>query len=152
MDKHESPTLDCPASRRVCGDLPYLLSLSVASGRCNSQHHWRLVLAGEGLPHTSSIQRSEMKRAERTDAVADELQPRPHTRNQPRRFVFSQHVPFSVHAPSAACSMERDQGAKEEGLGVRVRDIHDGARVGNPFADSCEAGGEAARVDWNQLA
>ena len=39
--------------------------------------------------------------------------------------------------------MERDQGAKEEGLGVRVRDIHDGARVGNPFADSCEAGGEA---------
>jgi hypothetical protein len=47
--------------------------------------------------------------------------------------LFSQHVPFSVHAPSAACSMERDQGAKEEGLGVRVRDIHDGARVGNPF-------------------
>jgi hypothetical protein len=48
--------------------------------------------------------------------------------------------------------MERDQGAKEEGLGVRVRDIHDGARVGNPFADSGEAGNKAARVGWNLLA
>ncbi len=44
----------------------------------------------------------------------------------------------------AACSMERDQGAKEEGLGVRVRDLHDGARVGDPLADSGEGGGEAA--------
>lgn len=48
--------------------------------------------------------------------------------------------------------MERDQGAKEEGLGVRVRDIHDGARVGSSFANSREARGEAARVGWKLLA
>jgi hypothetical protein len=59
---------------------------------------------------------------------------------------------FRFMHPPAACSMERDQGAKEEGLGVRVRDFHDGARVGNPFADSWEAGGEAARVGWKLLA
>jgi hypothetical protein len=90
-----------------------------------------------------SVQRSEMERAERTDAVADELQPRPHARSQSGRSVFSQHVPVPLHAPAVADSVERDQGAKEEGLGVRVRDLHYGARVGNPFADSCEVGREA---------
>jgi hypothetical protein len=69
-----------------------------------------------------------------------------------RRVVLGQHVPFSVHAPSAACPLELDQGAKEERLGLRVRDIHDGARIGNPFADSCEAGGKAARISWKPLA
>jgi hypothetical protein len=48
--------------------------------------------------------------------------------------------------------MERDQGAQEEGLGVRVGDLHLGTRVGNPLADSREAGGEAARVGWKLLA
>jgi hypothetical protein len=41
-------------------------------------------------------------------------------------FVFGQHVPLSVHAPSTARSMDRDQGAKEQRLGFRVRDLHDG--------------------------
>ena len=35
-------------------------------------------------------------------------------------FVFSQHVPLSVHAPPTARSMDRDQGAKEQRLGFRV--------------------------------
>jgi hypothetical protein len=80
------------------------------------------------------------------------LQQRADDWSQSQGFVFGQHVPFSVHAPSAASSMERDQGAKEEGLGVRVRDLHDGARVGNPFADSRDTGGEAAGVGWKLLA
>ena len=65
----------------------------------------------------------EMENTERTDAVAGEIQ-------QPvddwSQVVFGQHVPFSVRASSTACSMERDQGAKEQGLGVPVRDLHDG--------------------------
>ena len=61
-----------------------------------------------------------MENAERTDAVAGELQQRADDWSQSRGFVFGQHVPFSVHAPFAACSMERDQGAKEEGLGVEI--------------------------------
>jgi len=93
-----------------------------------------------------------MENAEWTDAVAGKLQQRADAWSQSRGFVFGQHVPFSLHAPSGACSLERNQGAKEEGLGVRVRDLHDGARVGNPFADSREAGGEAARVGWKLLA
>ena len=48
--------------------------------------------------------------------------------------------------------MERDQGAQEEGLGVRIRDLRDGTRTGNPFADSREAGGEAQGVGWKVLA
>jgi len=48
-DTHESPTVDRPAPLRVCGDLPDLLSLFVASGRRDHQRCWRLVLAGEGL-------------------------------------------------------------------------------------------------------
>ncbi len=58
---------------------------------------------------------------------------------------------FSVYARSAPCSLERDQGAKEKGLGIRICDLHDGIRVGNPSADSREVGGEAARVGWNVL-
>jgi hypothetical protein len=60
------------------------------------------------------------------------------------RSVFSQHVPVPLHAAAVADSVERDQGAKEEGLGVRVRDLYDGARVGNSFADSGEGSGEVA--------
>ena len=40
------------------------------------QLRWRLVLAGEGLSHTDAVQWGEMENAERTDAVAGELQPR----------------------------------------------------------------------------
>jgi hypothetical protein len=72
--------------------------------------------------------------------------------SQPGGFVFGQHVPLSIYAPSAACSVERDQGAQEEGLGVRIRDLRDGTRTGNPFADSREAGGEAQGVGWKLLA
>jgi hypothetical protein len=65
-----------------------------------------------------------MENAERTDAVAGELQQRVVTWSQSAGFELGQHVSFSVHAPSTTYSMERDQGAKEEGLGVRVRDFH----------------------------
>ena len=68
-----------------------------------------------------------MEDAERTDAVAGELQQRVDDWSQSAGFVFSLHVPFSVHAPSAARSMERDQSAKEQRLGVRVRDLYHGA-------------------------
>ena len=59
--------------------------------------------------------------------LADELQQRANAWSQPGGFVFGRHVPLSIYAPSAACSVERDQGAKEEGLGVRVRDLDAGA-------------------------
>jgi len=104
----------------------HLIDRAGACRWCNSQLHWRLVLAGEGLSHAVAIHWGEMENAERTDAVAGELQQRADDWSQSAGFVFGQHVPFSVHAPSAACSMERDQGAKEEGLGVRVRAIHNG--------------------------
>ena len=76
----------------------------------------------------------------------------PNAWSQPGGFVFGQHVPLSIYAPSAACSVERDPGAQEEGLGVRIRDLRDGTRTGNPFADSREAGGEAQGVGWKLLA
>jgi len=85
-----------------------------------------------------------MERAERADAVAGELQPCPYTRNQSGRSVFSQYVPVPLHAPTVADSVERDQGAKEEGLGVRVHHLHVGARTGNSLADSGEGSGEVA--------
>ncbi len=59
--------------------------------------------------------------------------------------LYLEHVSVSVHAPSIAGSVERDQGATEEGLGVRMRDRNDGTRTGNPFADSRDAGGKVAR-------
>ena len=34
---------------------------------------------------------------------------------------------YLLSGESSARSMERDQGAKEEGMGVRVRDLHDGS-------------------------
>ena len=95
-------------------------------GGGDNQLHWRLVLAGEDRSDAGAVQCDEMENTERTDAVAGELQQRADAWSQSAGFVFGQHVPFSVHAPSAACSMERDQGAKEEGLGVRVRAIHNG--------------------------
>jgi hypothetical protein len=95
-----------------------------------------------------------------TSYVADQLetcedgklQQRVDAWRQSAGFVFSQHVCFSVHAPSTPCSVERDQGAKKQGLGIRVRDFHDGTRTGNLFADSREAGSEVARVGWQLLA
>jgi len=48
--------------------------------------------------------------------------------------------------------MERDQGAKEQGLVLRVCDLHAGTRTGNSFAGSREVGGEAPRVGWRLLA
>jgi hypothetical protein len=93
-----------------------------------------------------------MENAERPDAGVDELQQRADAWSQSRGFVFGHHVLFSVHAPTVAYSVERDQGGAEEGLGVRVRDIHDGVRVGNPFADSSEAGGKAQGVSGELLA
>ena len=124
----------------------------MASYRGDYQLHWRLVLAGEGLSHAVAVRWSEMENAKRPDAVADELQQRANAWSQPGGFVFGQHVPLSIYAPSAACSVERDQGAQEEGLGVRIRDLSDGTRTGNPFADSREAGGEAQGVGWKLLA
>jgi|ERR1035441_5098439 hypothetical protein len=103
----------------------YFLCLWFLGGGDN-QLHWRLVLAGEDLSDAGAVQWDEMENTARTDAVAGELQQRADAWSQSAGFVFGQHVPFSVHAPSAACSMERDQGAKEEGLGVRVRAIHNG--------------------------
>jgi hypothetical protein len=55
-----------------------------------------------------------------------ELQQRVNDGSQSAGFLFGQRVPFSVHAPSTPCSVERDQGAKEQGLGVRVHNPHDG--------------------------
>jgi len=124
----------------------------VASYRGDYQLHWLLVLAGEGLSHAVAVRWSEMENAKRPDAVADELQQRANAWSQPGGFVFGQHVPLSIYAPSAACSVERDQGAQEEGLGARIRDLRDGTRTGNPFADSREAGGEAQGVGWKLLA
>ena len=49
----------------------------MASSLRDNQRHWRLVLAGKGPSHTGAVQWVEMERAERTDAVADEPQPRP---------------------------------------------------------------------------
>jgi hypothetical protein len=145
-DKHEFPTLDQSTSLGICGDLPDLLSLPVVSGRCDRQLRWRLVFAGETLSHAGAVQRSEMENAERPDAGAGELQQRADTGSQFRGFVFSHNVIFSVHASSIAHSVERDQGAEEQGLGVRVHNFHHWARVGNPFADSCEFGSEARGV------
>jgi len=116
----------------------------VVSGRCNYQLCWRLVLVGETLSRTGTVQRTKVENAERTDAVAAELQQRADAWSQSAGFVFGQHVPFSLHAPSSACPMERDQGEKEEGLGVRVHYFQVGARSGNPFADSGEGSGEVA--------
>jgi len=42
-----------------------------------------------------------------------------------------------VQTDPAPASMERDQDSTEQGLGVRVCDLHHGARSGNPSADSC---------------
>ena len=90
--------------------------------------------------------------AKRPDAVAYARNNVLNPWSQPGWFVFVQQVPLSIYAPSAACSVERDQGAQEEGLGVRIRDLRDGTRTGNPFADSREAGGEAQGVGWKLLA
>jgi len=92
----------------------------MVSGRFGHQLRWRLVLSGETVSHTGAVQWVKMERAERTDSLSDELQPRPHARNQSGRSVLSKHVPVPLHAPTVAYSMERDQCAKEEGLGVRV--------------------------------
>ena len=54
-----------------------------------------------------------MENAERTDAVAGELQQRADDWSQSAGFVFGEHVPLSIHAPSAAGSLERHQGAEE---------------------------------------
>ena len=56
-----------------CGDLSDLLSFPVAFGGYNHQLRRRVVLAVEGLSHTSSVRQGEMGRSERTDAVAREL-------------------------------------------------------------------------------
>ena len=111
-----------------------------------------MVLVVETLSHTGAVQRRKMATAKRPDAVVNKLQQGADAWSESGRSVSGLHVPFSIHAPSATCSLERDQGAKEEGMGVRVRDIHDGARVGNSFADSFEVGGEGARVGWKLLA
>jgi hypothetical protein len=76
--------------------------------------------------HAGSVRWNEMENAEWTDAVAGELQQSLDDWSQSAGFVLGQHVPFSVHAPSTTCSVERDQGAKEDGLGVRVRDFNHG--------------------------
>jgi hypothetical protein len=151
-DKHESPAIYRPTPLRVCSDLADLLSRFVASDRRNHQLHRRVAFIVEDLSHRSSFPRSEMARAEWADAAPDELQPRPHTRSQSRRSVFGLHVPLPVHAPAFADSMERDQGAKEEGLGVRLRDLHAGARTDDPPAGSGEVGREVAERGWNLLA
>jgi len=67
-----------------------------------------------------------MENAEWTDAMAGELQQRLDDWSQSTGLVFGQHVSFSFHAPSAVCSLERDQGSQEQGLNVRVRDLHPG--------------------------
>jgi len=54
--------------------------------------------------------------------VADDIVAR-----QSAGFVFGHHVSFSLHASSTTCSVERDQGSKEQGQGVRVRHLHHGA-------------------------
>jgi hypothetical protein len=87
----------------------------VVSGRRDNQLRWRLVLTGEGLSHTGAVRWNKVDKAERTDAVAGELQQRVDDGSQSAGFVFSQHVPLSVHALSTPCSVERDQGAKEQG-------------------------------------
>ena len=72
----------------------------MVSGRRNHQLRWRLVLAGEGLSHASAVRWSEMENAERSDALADELQPRADDWRQSPRFVLSQHVSFRfMHPP-----------------------------------------------------
>ena len=98
----------------------------VASGQRNNQLCGRVVLAGKGLSHAGGVQCNKMEDGERTDAMAGELQQCLDDWSQSAGFVLGQHVPFSVHAPSTTCSMERDQGAKEDGLGVRVRDLNHG--------------------------
>jgi len=60
----------------------------------------------------------------------------------PEGLYLASMFPLSMYAPSAACSVERDQGAQEEGLGVEYVTFADGTRTGNPFADSREAGGD----------
>jgi hypothetical protein len=75
-----------------------------------------LVLAGEDLSHAGAVRGNEVENAERTDAVTGELQQRADDWSQSAGFVFGQHVPLSIHAPSTACSMERDQGAEEQEL------------------------------------
>jgi hypothetical protein len=49
-----------------------------------------------------------MEDAERTDALAGNLQQRADDWNQSAGFIFGHYVPFSVHAPSVAYSVERD--------------------------------------------
>jgi hypothetical protein len=40
---------------------------------------------------------------------------------------------------------------RKKGLGVRICDLRDATRTGNPFADSREAGGEAQGIGWKLL-
>ena len=68
-----------------------------------------------------------MERAERADAVVNKLQQGADAWSESGRSVSGLHVPLPVLAPAVADSVERDQGAKEEGLGVRVPDLHAGA-------------------------
>ena len=90
----------------------------MVSGRCNYQLDRRLVLAGETLSHPGAVQRNEVENAERPDAMAGELQQRVDDWSQSAGFVSGEHVPLSIHAPSAACSLERDQGAEGRRAGL----------------------------------
>jgi hypothetical protein len=57
-----------------------------------------------------------MGNPKRTDAVAGKLQKRVDAWSQSSGFVFGQHVYISLHAPSAAGSLEQHQAAEEQGL------------------------------------
>ena len=97
------------------------------------QLRWRLVLIVEALSHVVAIRRNEMENAERTNALADELKKRADVGSRSAGLVFGDHVPVSVHAPSIADFVERDQGTEEEGLGVRVHGIHGGNELAIPL-------------------
>ena len=86
----------------------YFIIIWLLVGAINSSRRW---FAGEVYP-PGGIQWGEMEDAERTNAVAGNYN-NMLTFGVSRQGLFGQHVPLSVHAPSIAHSMERDQGAEE---------------------------------------
>jgi hypothetical protein len=123
----------------------------VVSGRGDSQFHRRLVLAGESLSRARGIQRGEMENAEGANTVAGNLRQRVDAWSQSERlylasmFLFRfMHCPLLI--PWSEIQVRRNKGWLFEYVIFTM-----GHELGNPFADSCDVGGEAQGVGWKLL-